>query len=67
VLEFVKPQRSPRRGTGEVRLEDGEPGSYRGPAAMRATTPKTVKLFIERHEGTGWAAVRPPWRGTSTR
>lgn len=35
-----------------------EVGSYRGAAAMCATTPKTVKRVIARHEGTGTGPVR---------
>jgi len=37
-----------------------EVGSYRGAAAICATTPKTVRRVIERHEGGGVAPQRKP-------
>jgi transposase len=37
-----------------------EVGSYRGAAQMCATTPKTVKRVIDRHEATGPAPARSP-------
>jgi hypothetical protein len=37
-----------------------EVGSYRGAAAMCATTPKTVRRVIERHEAGGVGPERKP-------